>query len=169
MKRFARIALYVIATLFGLAMACAFAQPVNPAVTPETIHQTICVSGWTATVRPPVSFTNRIKRQQMVAAGIDWSHARELELDHHLPIEVGGAPADPANLWLQTWTPTSPWPGIEAGAHLKDAVETLAKRLVCAGQIELRDAQACLWADWRACGERLSRIRDGQPALASAH
>lgn len=33
----------------------------NPAVTQANIRQTVCVSGWTKTVRPRVSVTNRIK------------------------------------------------------------------------------------------------------------
>src|SRR5262249_9192536 len=36
----------------------------NPDVTQSTIGQTICVSGWTQTVRPPTSYTNPLKVQQ---------------------------------------------------------------------------------------------------------
>ena len=56
-----RLAIFV-ATLIGLPVI-AFADdlPFNPAVTQETIGNTICVFGWTKTVRPPVSFTNRVK------------------------------------------------------------------------------------------------------------
>jgi hypothetical protein len=158
MKLIARDALVAILILFAL-MAIAFAQPVNPDVTPETIRATICVSGWTKTVRPPVSYTNAIKKKLMEDAGIEWSHASELELDHRLPIEDGGSPTDPANLWLQTWAPESPWPGIESGAHLKDAVETRLKRLICTGHIELREAQACIWNDWRACAQQLKGLK----------
>src|ERR1700751_1081179 len=35
----------------------------NPTVTQATIHQTICTSGWTATVRPPESYTEQLKYQ----------------------------------------------------------------------------------------------------------
>jgi hypothetical protein len=37
----------------------------NPDVTQETIHQTICVSGWTATIRPPSNCTTKLKTQQI--------------------------------------------------------------------------------------------------------
>src|SRR5581483_9064980 len=41
----------------------------NPAVTQATIGATICRRGWTATVRPPGSYTNALKVQQMTAYG----------------------------------------------------------------------------------------------------
>src|SRR6266508_664195 len=41
----------------------------NPDVSQDTIDQTICVSGWTATVRPPTSYTNPLKEQGIVDYG----------------------------------------------------------------------------------------------------
>src|SRR6266516_792039 len=38
----------------------------NPAVRQGTISRTICVKGWTKTIRPPVTYTNALKIQQMV-------------------------------------------------------------------------------------------------------
>jgi len=37
----------------------------NPAVNDNNVNSTICVSGYTATIRPPVSYTNGLKQQQM--------------------------------------------------------------------------------------------------------
>ena len=37
----------------------------NPEVTQENIHDTICVKGWTDTVRPPSSYTNKLKTTQL--------------------------------------------------------------------------------------------------------
>jgi serine protease inhibitor len=37
----------------------------NPAVTQATIGSTICVMGWTDTIRPPTSYTNALKVQQI--------------------------------------------------------------------------------------------------------
>lgn len=42
---------------------------VNPAVTQANINDTICVPGWTATVRPPESYTERLKRRQIAEYG----------------------------------------------------------------------------------------------------
>ena len=35
----------------------------NLDVTQATINSTICVSGWTSTIRPPSSYTTRLKNQ----------------------------------------------------------------------------------------------------------
>ena len=37
----------------------------DPAVTQANIYSTICVSGWTATVRPPESYTENLKEEQL--------------------------------------------------------------------------------------------------------
>ena len=37
---------------------------VNPKVTQDNIQKTICVSGYTKTIRPPVSYTNKLKLEQ---------------------------------------------------------------------------------------------------------
>jgi len=39
----------------------------NPEVTQANIHQTICVRGWTGTIRPLRSYTDTLKRQQLQA------------------------------------------------------------------------------------------------------
>jgi hypothetical protein len=35
---------------------------INPEVTQANIQQTICVKGWTTTIRPPASYTNSLKK-----------------------------------------------------------------------------------------------------------
>ena len=40
---------------------------VNPDVTQATIATTICRRGWTRTIRPPVSYTNDLKRRGLRA------------------------------------------------------------------------------------------------------
>ena len=129
------------------ALACALlplfaaAQSTNPGVTQDTIRQTICTSGWTKTVRPPEAYTNKIKRDLLADFGGD---ARDYELDHVIPLAVGGHPTDPQNLALQAWEG-------EDGAHAKDVVETRVKRLVCVGRITLAQGQQCFVDGWRAC------------------
>jgi hypothetical protein len=43
---------------------------VDSSVTQENIRQTICISGYTVTVRPPANITNRIKREFMQEYGL---------------------------------------------------------------------------------------------------
>ena len=68
----------------------------------------------------------------------------EYELDHIIPLEVGGNPQDRSNLALQ------PWYG-EGSAVEKDRLENQLHRLVCNGEMGLIDAQKCIAEDWHAC------------------
>ena len=114
----------------------------NPAVTQDNIHQTICVSGWTKTIRPPVSYTNKLKAEQMVAYHYPpGTPPSSVEEDHLISLEIGGDPRSPLNLWPE------PWLG-EWGAHRKDVVETKLKRLVCSGALSLETAQTAIRTDW---------------------
>lgn len=140
------------ALLLLLLCGSAFGQAVNPSVTQANIGQTICVSGWTKTIRPPVSYTNRIKYGLMDKAGIPRSRAHELELDHLVALAIGGHPRDPANLVLQ------PWNGPD-GAHAKDAVEVAMQHAVCRHKVTLAAAQACMAHDWHTC----SALNRSQP------
>jgi hypothetical protein len=71
---------------------------VNPAVTRATIAQTICVSGWTETVRPSESVTEPEKLASLAAYGARGS-PHQYEYDHLVSLELGGALNDPRNLW----------------------------------------------------------------------
>ncbi len=118
----------------------------NPDVTQATIGRTICIPGWTATVRPPSSYTNALKAQQMA----DWQlpgKPSDYEEDHLIPLALGGAGDDPANLWPQAYAGAN-------GARTKDKLETRLHRLVCAGSVTLAVAQSCIMTDWIACARR---------------
>lgn len=112
----------------------------DPAVSPENIDSTICVSGYARSVRPPYSVTGPIKRQLMRA-----QHPGErfagYELDHLVPLSLGGAPADSRNLWLEPWTGS-----MNAGD--KDALEFVLWKLVCHHEVPLRTAQRVIAGNW---------------------
>lgn len=118
----------------------------NPAVTQATISKTICVSGWTKTVRPPVSYTNPLKLQLMKAYG-DTDSPANYELDHFVPLELGGHPSDPHNLWPQPHLPAPDSPQ-------KDKLENYLKAQVCAGTMTLTDAQRAISGDWLAAWKK---------------
>ena len=65
------------------------------------VAQTICVPGWTATIRPSKSFTQGLKRVMLARAGLPPTEAVKYELDHFVPLAVGGHPRSEDNLWLQ--------------------------------------------------------------------
>jgi hypothetical protein len=113
----------------------------NPDVTQSTITTTICVSGWTATVRPSTSYTNPLKVQGIVDYGYSDTSLADYEEDHLVPLELGGSPRDPGNLWPE------PYSGSKT-ATTKDGVETKLKNAVCAGRIALSAARTAIRSDW---------------------
>ena len=119
----------------------------NPAVTPATFRATICVAGWTATVRPPSSYTTALKREQIAAYGYSDARLADYEEDHLIPLELGGAPADPANLWPEPYA-VSLADGTPDGARVKDQLEDRLHDLVCTGALGLATAQREITADW---------------------
>jgi len=124
----------------------------NPDVDEDTIDRTICLSGYTKSVRPATSFTNGVKKKKMREAGIDETRISNYELDHIVPLELGGHPRKLSNLMLQ------PWEG-EHGARAKDTLETRLRSLVCHGKLDLTDAQVCIAQDWEACALQYPRRR----------
>ena len=119
----------------------------NPAVTQATIDSTICVSGWTATIRPSVTFTNHLKILQIAQYGYSDARTSSYEEDHLISLELGGAPSDPRNLWPEPYT-ISLADGRSTGAHVKDAFETKLKKQVCDGAITLAEAQQDIGDQW---------------------
>jgi hypothetical protein len=113
---------------------------INPDVTQDNIDQTICVRGWTATIRPPASYTNRLKLEQMKAMNLPGS-PRDYEEDHLISLEIGGNPTDPENLWPEPWDGTF-------GAHAKDRLENTLRKLVCSRRLTLNTAQAAIRTNW---------------------
>jgi hypothetical protein len=128
----------------------------NPDVTPADLGSTICKSGWTKTVRPPVSYTNALKRKQIAQYGYADTRLSQYEEDHLIPLEVGGAPRDPRNLWPEPRTATLP-DGKKVGATQKDGLENYLHARVCNGAIALAAAQDAFADDWVAAWEAAGR------------
>ena len=105
----------------------------NPKVRQSTIKKTICKSGWTKGIRPPVSYTNALKIQQMVLYGETGSPSG-YEEDHFVPLELGGAPKNPKNLW----------PEPHSQSKLSDPLENQLKRKVCKHVLTLKKARAAI-------------------------
>ena len=110
---------------------------VNPNVTQDTIHTTICAPGWTDTVRPAVSYTAALKLQQMRDFAEPGSPLSYKE-DHLVPLSIGGAPSDPRNLFPQP----------AAKATEKEELEDHLNQAICSGQMTLTAAQATMRHDW---------------------
>ncbi len=113
----------------------------NPDVTQATILSTICVSGYTATIRPPESYTYPLKVQSIHDYGYNDTNLSDYEEDHLIPLEVGGSPTSVSNLWAQ------PRYGTYTAAD-KDSFENYLHAEVCGGNITLAEAQHEIATDW---------------------
>ncbi|MFJ5674541.1 hypothetical protein [Streptomyces sp. NPDC093097] len=117
----------------------------NPKVTPQTLKTTICRSGYTKDIRPPVSITNREKTANAKAYGYT-GPLHDAEYDHLISLQLGGDPNDPRNLWVEP-----PSPGHKPGAgpnNPKDGVENRLKAAICSGRTDLAKAQQAITHDW---------------------
>lgn len=124
----------------------------NPSLTPgaidssdvqQNVQDTICIKGYTKTIRPPASYTNKLKKRQIREYGYADTSPKHYEEDHLIPLEIGGNPRDPQNLWPEPRR--SEW-----NAKKKDRLENALHRMVCDGAIPLKDAQTEIANDWIA-------------------
>jgi len=169
----------------------------NPQVTQRNIKDNICNPLWsTKLIRPPSEYTNRLKRKQLREYG-DTVHQTRAELvnpsmgkvdttrcvarsdnmacyeeDHLIPLEDGGDPTDPRNLWPEPYN--THVGGVIMGAHQKDVVEAFVHDEICyripnskkssyvpaTTSVTLRRGQEILSGDWYACYESIKR---GEP------
>ena len=74
---------------------------------------------------------------------------RDTEYDHLVPLELGGDPNDPRNLWIE--------PG--ASPNPKDGVESRLHELVCEGRVPLAAAQEAITTDWTTALEQCVEVR----------
>jgi hypothetical protein len=111
---------------------------INPSVTQADIFTTICKSGYTKTIRPPVSYTDALKREQIQAYGYTDTNLYDYEEDHFISLELGGNSTDPHNLW----------PEPKSSPNKKDLVENYLHEQVCSGALSLAQAQKEISTDW---------------------
>lgn len=154
MSRFGLSVVGAIGSILAVTFGPAIAQGVwpdpsrtpgtlNPDVSQANIGETICVRGWTRSVRPPRRYTSALKRLQLREMGGPDRSVRDYEEDHLVPLSLGGAPSDPHNLWPQPFFSADGW-----GADRKDELEGVLRGLVCSGRVPLIEAQEAIASDW---------------------
>ncbi|MGE5375837.1 MAG: hypothetical protein ACM3XO_12340 [Bacteroidota bacterium] len=116
----------------------------NSDVHQDNIQITICVSGYSSKIRPPVSYTDNLKMQQIKQYGYADTNPADYEEDHLISLALGGDPKDPKNLWPQPRN-TTPY-----NASTKDRLEDVLHKMVCAGQVPLDTARQEMATDWVA-------------------
>lgn len=129
---------------------------VDPAVTAADLGRTICRrGGYTSSVRPPESLTERFKRVAEDAYR-DPAATSGTELDHLVPLGLGGA-SDTRNLWPEPdqGRPAQFDPQDPFGINAKDGVEDRLHAAVCDGLVPLAAAQRAVAADWTTALARL--------------
>lgn len=116
----------------------------NPDVTQDNIKDTIGKRGWATSTRPPQAYTENLKRK-MLKTGVYASTLglKSFEMDHVIPLRLGGHPTDPKNLWPQSRMDVQ-------SAAKKDAIERVLNKLVLSGAVTLADAQTQIATDWIA-------------------
>src|SRR5271165_5744531 len=123
--------LRALALLLLLTRVLSAGQPTpilpDPKLTPgdtfDVSAQDICVPGHAKKVRAVPAW---LKRQAYAEYEITEHEPGDYEVDHLIPLSVGGSNSI-RNLWPQS-TRTSPW-----NAYVKDALERKLHNLVCAG------------------------------------
>lgn len=116
----------------------------DPVCTPGLVRTTdlavICHQG-TKQFRPPVSYTNNLKIQQIAAYGYSDTNPSDYEEDHLIPLEAGGDGYDPKNLWPEPLTGPN-------NAHQKDLIENLIHKRICDGTITAQEGQKEISTNW---------------------
>jgi hypothetical protein len=128
----------------------------DPRVNQSNIGSTICRHGYAASVRPPFEFTNAAKHRLMHAYGATGS-IHDYELDHLIPLELGGCPDCDVNLWPESRN-------VFPGAAEKDEVEDYLNHAVCTGAMPLAQAQQEIASDWYAVYQKLHRHPTRRPS-----
>lgn len=123
---------------------------IDPKVSQDNINQTICVSGYTKTVRPPVSYTNDLKIKQIQEYNYSDINTKDYEEDHLISLELGGSPTSDANLWPEPYN-------ITLSAKEKDKVENYLHDQICSGKITLQQAQLQIATNWEEVYKQISK------------
>lgn len=87
-----------------------------------------------------MDYTDKLKVEIMAKYGLTDSPTN-YELDHLIPLELGGSPTSEQNLWPEAYSPTP-------GAHEKDKVENYLHQEVCRSKLSLQEAQKEISTNW---------------------
>ena len=139
-RRATAVALAALLSLTGPAWGFTRATvpgAVDPAITQANVHATVCRLAYTKAVRPSEEWSRALKSRLLIEQHLP-GKIQDYELDHLIPLGIGGAPRDLANLWLQTWPE----------ARAKDDDEAALRHAVCTGRLTLEQAQRRILEQW---------------------
>ncbi len=115
---------------------------IDVSISQGNLATTICSYGFIESLRPSFSLSEPAKYSLMKSYGYGGFRLHNYELDHLVPLELGGASTF-QNLWPEL--NDYPAPGY---LNSKDEVENSLHRAVCDGQISLQEAQDAIASNW---------------------
>jgi hypothetical protein len=139
----------ILLSVIVTANAADLPQTPNSTLTPGAINTLatkaiLCVPNYTSGKDAQGSkvrdVNQSLKTRVFAEYNIDPTSSK-FEIDHLVSLELGGS-NDIRNLWPQSYI-TAPY-----NAHMKDYLENKLHKMVCAGQIELLEAQKEISTDW---------------------
>ncbi len=125
----------------------------TPGATLDVTTADICTPGYTKKVRDVPA---DVKRQVYAEYGITSRGPGDFEVDHLIPLELGGSNSI-RNLWPESFR-TEPW-----NARVKDQLENRLHHMACRGEIDLKTAQQAIAADWIAAFKKYVGPDPGAP------
>ena len=144
------------AAIFGLALLASAAQAgdlqdpnltpgaTDPEVNEANISESICKVThftWTEGHMPPQSFLDPIEKDLIKQYGYEDTNLKHYQIDHLIPLSLGGHPTDVKNMWPQVLL--AKW-----SARRKDYLEQVMHDKVCKGEVSLKEAQDMFRTDW---------------------
>jgi hypothetical protein len=159
----------------------------NPDITQANIGDTICSKTWTTkSIRPPSSYTTKLKKRQMVEYGdtvrdpkkacmVHSNNPACYEEDHIYSLTASGHPTDPRNLWPmpyyfyigKTLVAAKQKDEVEAFVHDSECMDIPSSRRESKHKpvkaITLERGKQILTKDWYACWVSLQMGKDCEP------
>lgn len=146
-----RIASFLALAIFSAAATAGDLPDLNltpgatdPEVNESNIKESICRVthfSWEEGHMPPPSFLESIKKEQLKLYGYTDGSVKHYQMDHLIPLSLGGHPTDPKNIWPQLLI--TKW-----SARRKDYLEEILHDKVCKGELKLQDAQEQIRTNW---------------------
>jgi hypothetical protein len=135
-------------------------QKITPgAAFPGVTASQMCVPGWAEAHR---DVPEEVSHQVFAEYGLSYSVHDSYEVDHLIPLELGGSNSI-RNLWPQ------PQGGSSPGYPSKDRLENRLHELVCSGSLSLAVAQHAIASNWWAAYQAyLSSPAPSQPTRSAS-
>jgi hypothetical protein len=118
----------------------------------------VCTPGWSSAHR---DVTTSERHAVFAAYGIPYDQHSAYELDHLVPLEVGGDNST-TNLWPEPQTEN------DTSGPDKDALENHLHALVCSGRLPLRTAQQAIASNWVTAWYRYESVAPSTPTPTRA-